>query len=248
MAEIITLPDRGLELFAGPAKRTRLTRKEGALEKLGITSVQDLLQHYPRYHVDRTKLRTISELGRAPQDTEVQISARVKSIKPPFRTKSGKRMIVGSIGDETGLMTVTWFNQDWVARALRPGTEAFFYGRVSRYKGKLQMTAPRFEIVRSGREPFNVGRIVPIYPATAELSSDGLRRLMWDALHEHTAVADPLPDDLRRSLGLLQRREAIRLIHFPETKKDVLAARRRLVFDEVFTLQLGLVYRKRRVE
>jgi len=248
MAEIITLPDRGLELFAAPAKRTPLKRKEGALERLGITSVQDLLQHYPRYHVDRTKLRTISELGRAPQDTEVQMHARVKSIKPPFRTKSGKRMIVGSIGDETGVMTVTWFNQDWVARALWPGTEAFFYGRVSRYKGKLQMTAPRFEIVRSGREPFNVGRIVPIYPATAELSSDGLRRLMWDALHEHTAVADPLPDDLRRSLGLLQRREAIRLIHFPETKKDVLAARRRLVFDEVFTLQLGLVYRKRRVE
>jgi len=248
MAEIITLPVRGLELFAGPARRTPLKRSARGLESLGIESVQDLLQHYPRYHVDRTQLRTISELGRAPQDSEVQMHARVRSIKPPFRTKSGKRMIVGSLVDETGVMTVTWFNQDWVARALRPGTEAFFYGRVSRYKGKLQMTAPRFEVVRSGREPFNVGRIIPIYPATAELSSDGVRRLMWEALREHTAVADPLPDDLRRSLGLLQRREAIRLIHFPESKKDVLAARRRLVFDEVFTLQLGLVYRKRRVE
>ena len=248
MAEIISLPVRGLELFAGPAKRTPLKRSATGLERLGIESVQDLLQHYPRYHVDRTQLRTISELGRGPEGSEVQMHARVRSIKPPFRTKSGKRMIVGSIGDETGVMTVTWFNQDWVARALRPGTEAFFYGRVSRYRGKLQMTAPRFEIVRSGREPFNVGRIVPIYPATAELSSDGVRRLMWDALREHTAVADPLPDDLRRSLRLLKRREAIRLIHFPESRKDVLAARRRLVFDEVFTLQLGLVYRKRKVE
>jgi ATP-dependent DNA helicase RecG len=248
MAETVTLPAKGLELFAAPKFRTPLRRSSPALGKLGIESVQDLLQHYPRYHVDRTQMRTISELSQASPDSEVQIHARLKSIRPPFRTKSGKRMITGTIADESGSIAVTWFNQEWVARALRPGTEAIFYGRLSRFRGKLQMTAPRFEIVRSGREPFNVGRIVPIYRATAELSSDGLRRLMWQALLEHQAIADPLPDGLRRSLGLLTRGEAIRLIHFPDSRKDVLAARRRLVFDEVFTLQLGLVYRKRRVE
>jgi ATP-dependent DNA helicase RecG len=254
MAEVVAAPPRGLELFAPPRRRTPL-RLPGArgkgLTKLGITSVQDLLQHYPRQHVDRTRLRTIADLGRLSAEhhaREVQIHARVIKIQRPFRTRTGKRMITGRIGDETGLLGVTWFNQDWVARALTPGTEAFFYGRLSSFRGRLQMTAPRFEIVRSGREPFNVGRIIPIYPATGELSSDGLRRLMWHTLRDAGEILDPLPEQLRRRLRLMTRGEAIRLIHFPESRSDVEGARRRLVFDEVFTLQLGLVFRKRRLE
>jgi ATP-dependent DNA helicase RecG len=252
MAEVVAAPPRGLELFAPPARRMPLklpgARGEG-LAKLGITSVQDLLQHYPRQHVDRTRLRTVADLGR-PGDhaPEVQIHARVIKIQRPFRTRTGKRMIRGRIGDETGSIEVTWFNQDWVTRALSPGTEAFFYGRLGSFRGRLQMTAPRFEIVRSGREPFNVGRIIPIYPATGELSSDALRRLIWHTLRDAGEILDPLPDPLRRRLRLMTRGEALRLIHFPESRSDVEGARRRLVFDEVFTLQLGLVFRKRRLE
>jgi ATP-dependent DNA helicase RecG len=254
MADIVAAPPRGLELFAPPRNRTPLrvpgSRARG-LDKLGIHSIQELLQHYPRYHVDRTRLRTIRELGR-PQavdgSDEVQVHARVIKIDRPFRTRSGKRMIRGRIGDETGTIAVTWFNQDWVARALSPGTEAFFYGRLGAFRGRLQMTAPRFEIVRSGREPFNVGRIVPIYPATAELTSDGLRRLIWNSLEDAGDILDPLPPELRRRLRLMTRGEAVRLVHFPDSRDDVAGARRRLVFDEVFTLQLGLVYRKRRLE
>jgi ATP-dependent DNA helicase RecG len=255
MADIVAAPPRGLELFAPPRRRTALRvpgpRGRG-LDKLGIHSIQDLLQHYPRFHVDRTRLRTIRELGRPRAldggTDEVQVHARVIKIDRPFRTRSGKRMIRGRIGDETGTIGVTWFNQDWVARALAPGTEAFFYGRLGVFRGKLQMTAPRFEVVRSGREPFNVGRIIPIYPATAELSSDGLRRLIWNSLDDAGDILDPLPAELRRRLRLMTRGEAVRLIHFPDSRDDVAGARRRLVFDEVFTLQLGLVYRKRRLE
>jgi ATP-dependent DNA helicase RecG len=255
MADIVAAPPRGLELFAPPKRRTALRvlgpRGRG-LDKLGIHSIQDLLQHYPRFHVDRTRLRTIRELGRPRAldggTDEVQVHARVIKIDRPFRTRSGKRMIRGRIGDETGTIAVTWFNQDWVARALAPGTEAFFYGRLGVFRGKLQMTAPRFEVVRSGREPFNVGRIIPIYPATAELSSDGLRRLIWNSLDDAGDILDPLPAELRRRLRLMTRGEAVRLIHFPDSRDDVAGARRRLVFDEVFTLQLGLVYRKRRLE
>ena len=254
MAEVVAAPPRGLELFA-PPQRSAPLRVPGArgrgLSKLGLESVQDLLQHYPRLHVDRTRLRTVAELGRPADDDkprEVQVHARVIKIDRPFRTRSGKRMIKGRIGDETGTIAVTWFNQDWVARALAPGTEAFFYGRLGVFRGQLQMTAPRFEIVRSGREPFNIGRIVPIYPATADLSSDGLRRMMWNALEDAGAILDPLPTELRRRMRLMTRGEAVRLIHFPESRDDVAGARRRLVFDEVFTLQLGLVYRKRRLE
>ncbi|MFN2587178.1 MAG: ATP-dependent DNA helicase RecG [Actinomycetota bacterium] len=254
MSHTVRARPKGLELYA--ARRGALPlpvagKRAEALAKLGIRSIQDLLQHYPRYHVDRTQLRTIADLRRLAaqgHDGEVQVHATVKRIAPPFRTRSGKRMIKGQIADETGSIDVTWFNQEWVARALTPGTVAFFYGKLGLFRGRLQMSAPRFERVRTGAEPFNVGRIIPIYPATAELTSDQLRKLMWEALQRHGQILDPLPEPLFRSLGLMSRSDAVRLIHFPDSKEDVIQARRRIVFDEVFTLQLGLVYRKRKLE
>jgi ATP-dependent DNA helicase RecG len=253
-AETVAAQPRGLELFgAGPRSRPieATGKKAAALEKLGIGSVQDLLQHYPRYHVDRTNLRTIRDLKQLATESdlgEVQVHGVVKKLNRPFKTRSGKLMITGTIGDETGSISVTWFNQQWVMRALAPGTEAFFYGKMREYRGKMQMSSPRFELLRTGKEPFNVGRIIPIYPATADLSSDQIRRLMWDAFRTIGDVVDPVPEELRKRFRLLRRGDALRLIHFPEEKDDVLRARKRLVFDDLFTLQLGLVYRKRKLE
>ena len=210
--ETVSAPPRGLELFASERKRKPLPRtgsnkKTEALVKLGIVSVQDMLQHYPRRHIDRTKLRTIrelSELAAAGElEPEVTIHARVAQIGRPFQIGNrtgGKRktMIKGRIADETGSLEVTWFNQDWVARALPKDAQAFFYGRLSEFRGKLQMTAPRFEVVKTGAEPFNVGRIIPIYPATADMSSDQLRKVMWETFESVEQVLDPLPDEMRR--------------------------------------------------
>lgn len=255
MTDAVVMPIRGLELYASERHRTPLPiggSKTSGLAKIGIESVQDLLQHYPRRHVDRTKLRTIAELGRMlredPNLGEVSVHGRVAALSPPIRTKTGKRMIRGKVADETGQIDVSWFNQDWVARALSKGTEAFFYGKIKFYGAKLQMTAPRIEIVRSGKEPFNVGRIVPIYPASADVTSDTLRRFMWDALKKVGPIADPLPASIRERFGFMTRGEAIRLIHFPDSREDVEKARERIIFDELFTLQLGLVYRKKMVE
>ncbi|HEX2235111.1 MAG TPA: ATP-dependent DNA helicase RecG [Actinomycetota bacterium] len=251
--ETVTRRSYGLELYPPPRAGTPLrvnAKRAQALGKMGIGTVQDLLQHYPRYHVDRTQLKTVREVAEAARRGagEVQVHARVKSVRRLPRTRSGKVLIKGTIADETGTIDVTWFNQAWVTRVLTPGSWAFFYGRLSVFGRRVEMTAPRFELVGTGKEPFNVGRIVPIYPATADLSSDALRRLMWETLESAGDVADPLPEELRRSLGLVSRGEAMRGIHFPERRADVLAARRRIVFDELFTLQLGLVYRKRRRE
>jgi ATP-dependent DNA helicase RecG len=256
---VVALP-KGLELYA-PRRRQRALAVQGpraaGLEKLGIETVQDLIQHYPRSHVDRTNLRTISDFRRLADEGfegEVQVLAKVVKIDRPFalrkRTAKGRphTMVKGELRDETGSLAVTWFNQDWVARALQQGTEAFFYGKLSVFKGKLQMSAPRFEKVKTGKEPFNVGRIIPIYPATADLSSDQIRKLIWDALPDVERVLDPVPRELTRGLGLMARSDALRLYHFPDAREEVIQARRRLVFDEVFTLQLGLVYRKRKLE
>ena len=260
MSETVSAPPKGLELFAASRARAPLHitgARAAGLAKMGIQTVQDLLQHYPRRHIDRTQLRTIRDLKMAAaqgEASEVTVHATVRSIGRPFSPRSKKpgakkrTMITGKIGDETGDIAVTWFNQDWVGRALKPGVQAFFYGKLSEFRGKLQMTAPRFELIKTGTEPFNVGRIVPVYPATADMTSDSLRRVMWDSLQKIERIMDPLPEPLRRELRLMGRDEAIRVIHFPESKEDVLAARRRLVFDELFTLQLGLVYRKRKLE
>ncbi|MGH2757259.1 MAG: ATP-dependent DNA helicase RecG [Actinomycetota bacterium] len=260
MAEVVAAPPRGLELFAIGKRRKALRysgKRADALGKLGVSSVQDLLQHYPRRHVDRSSLRTIAELRAAAADGfegEVTVHAQISSINKPFaiRTKGNSKkrrtMIKGVIGDETGKVNVTWFNQDWVARVLEPGAEAFFYGRLGTFQGKLQMTAPRFELVRTGKEPFNVGRIIPIYPATADLSSDQIRKMIWETIEDVGVIMDPTPDDIVRRRKLMARGDAIRLIHFPDDRDEVFAARERLVFDEVFTLQLGLVYRKRKLE
>jgi ATP-dependent DNA helicase RecG len=254
MAEVVAAPPRGVELFAARSRQLplRVTGRRGvALAKLGIESVQDLLQHYPRYHVDRTQLRTIRDLANLANEGfsgEVQVHATVRKIGRPITTRSRKVIIKARIGDETGAIDVTWFNQAWVARALQPGAQAFFYGKLGVYAGKLQMTAPRFELIRSGTEPFNVGRIIPIYPATADISSDQLRKVIWETLERVDAVVDPLPEELRKTAGVMPRGDAIRLIHFPDTKEDVIAARRRLVFDELFSLQVGLVFRKRKLE
>ena len=260
MAEVVAAPPRGLELFAASrrAKSLRVQPKKAeALGKLGIGSVQELLQHYPRRHVDRSTLRTVAELSRAAAEGdagEVTVHVRVQKmgrpvpLRPKPNVKKRRTLIKGRIGDETGSIEVTWFNQDWVARALQEGTEAFFYGRLGTFKGKLQMTAPRFEVVRSGKEPFNVGRIIPIYPATADLSSDQVRKLIWETLESVDEIMDPVPEEIVLRHRFMARGDALRLIHFPDERDDVLAARRRIVFDEVFTLQLGLVYRKRKLE
>ena len=254
MADVVQAPPKGLELFASRRRQKRLEatgKKARGLEKLNIETVQDLLQHYPRRHVDRTEVRTIQELATMSAEErgkESQVLAKVERIGRPIRTKTGKKLIKGRIRDETGSIAVTWFNLEWVARALKPGCEAFFYGKLDSFRGTLQMTMPRFELIRTGREPFNVGRIIPIYPATADLSSDEIRRLIWDNLNRTGDVMDPLPDDLRSRLHLMKRGDALRLYHFPDDMTDVQSAENRLVFDEVFTLQLGLVYRKRKLE
>jgi ATP-dependent DNA helicase RecG len=254
MPEVVAAPPRGVELFAaGPRKiPLRIAGRRGeALARLGVHAVQDLLQHYPRYHVDRTQLRTIRELAtlaRQGFSGEVQVHATVRKMGRPARTRSGKVIIKGEIGDETGTVGVTWFNQAWVGRALRPGAQAFFYGKLGVFAGKLQMTAPRFELIRTGTEPFNVGRIIPIYSASNELSSDQLRKIIWETLAHIDDIVDPLTAEIKTAAAVMPRSEAVRLIHFPESKEDVIAARRRLVFDELFSLQVGLVYRKRKLE
>src|SRR5207248_5574492 len=118
-------------------------------------------------------------------------------------------------------------------------------GKISSFRGIRQMNAPMVDVISEANE---VVRIVPQYPATADISTVWLRRIIRNALDAFCPVADPLPVEVRRRHRLMERTEALSGYHFPAEMSERDEARRRLVFDELFTLQTGLAFHKRRIE
>jgi ATP-dependent DNA helicase RecG len=217
-------------------------RKRAALGAMGISSVFDLLTHYPRRYADRTNAVTIRELVAG--DVGV-VSATVQRVS--LRRLRGRRSIVEAVvDDDTGELGVTFFNQPWRAKQLREGRELALFGKVDVYRGALQMANPVVEIVGS-REARQTRRIVPIYPQSgrAGVSSLELARYVTEALGRAGEFADPLDEHLRAESGLIGRTAAFRGIHEPETLEETERAKRRLAFDELFRLQVALVMRKR---
>lgn len=239
-----------LLLYAPPSERDPVRYVKGVGEKgaellassrFAITSVQDLLQHYPRRHLDFTDQKKISELRIG---DDVMVIAEVRKVKapPPSRRKVPTKIIVY---DGTSTLTLVFFNQPWRAKQLKVGTMVAAKGRVSTFKDERQMNAPLIDVIREAEEAI---RIVPIYPATAEIHTAWLRRIIRAALESHGPLEDPLPPKMLDRQNLIDRTTALKSYHFPQTMGEVFESRRRLVFDELFTLQIGLAYRKQRIE
>jgi ATP-dependent DNA helicase RecG len=216
-------------------------RKAAALGAMGIETVFDLLTHYPRRYADRT---TAVAIGALEPGVEGVISGRIRRVD--IRRPRGRAGIVTVvIEDETGLLTVRFFNQPWRARQLGEGMGVVVFGRVDAFRGELQMVNPIVDLVGD-----RTGRIVPIYPQSekAGVGSNELATYIAEALERAGAFAEPLPPDALARFGLVERTDAFRSIHLPERSDAWPAARRRLAFDELFRLQLSLVLRRRAVE
>jgi ATP-dependent DNA helicase RecG len=221
----------------------------GRLAQLGITSVLDLLQHYPRRYVDRSRRVEIAELAVGEEATVFGEVVRTHG----RRTRNRRPLVEVVVTDGTSQLMVTFFNQPWRERQLTPGTEAAFFGRVDAFRGRRQMVNPVVDVVGpSGKGSGQTGRIVPIYPQSgkAEVFTWQLRRLVDEALRRSGArgFAEPLDEALLDELDLVDRTTALRGIHAPGTIEEMRAARRRLVFDEFLRMQVGLVARKRALE
>jgi ATP-dependent DNA helicase RecG len=249
------------ELAARPVSDLQAvgTKLEQGLAEMGITTVLDLLEHYPRRYVDRTQRAEIAELSIGDEAT---VDAEVRSMRSR-RTRDGKRTIVsGTVYDGTGLLELVFFNQGWRERQLRPGTQVSLFGKVEQYRGKRQMTNPVVDVLsapdgadaRSGAEaatsPSDVtGTVVPVYPQSgkAEVHTWQLRRAVATCLERTKArgFADPLDARVRSDQGLVDRARAYHDIHRPEVVNEAWAAAHRLKFDEFLRMQLGLVARKR---
>ena len=248
IGELAAAPVTRIESLGGPktwSKERREKEREknaDALKKAhDITTVLDVLTHYPIRYIDRTNQAAIRDLQPGDQALVVA-TVRRSSVR---RTQKGRSLVEVVIGDGTADIRCTFFNQPWQAKQLPVDTEAVFFGKVELYRGKRQMTNPVVDLIGD-----RTGRIIPIYRQSekhklttwqfADWIAEGLRRM--------GELADPLSPERRKALDLVSRTWALEQIHNPETMAAQGAARKRLAFDELFRLQVALVLRKRAVE
>ena len=214
-----------------------------ALEKLHIFTKRDLLMHYPRAYEDQ---RDVTKIANVRVGEQAILVGRLSDIQ--FRDiRRGLSMITATLKDETGSIQVIWFNQEYLRKKLNEGTRLVVIGKItSRGLFPEMSQISSFTILERG-ERVQLG-IVPVYPATAQLNQVFFRTAMKNLLDAMPEADETLPHSIARKLGMLSRDRAIRAIHFPDTPEELRAARLRLAFDELFSIQCGLLLLKRRVQ
>ena len=208
-------------------------------EKLGILTLADLLCHYPRRYLDFSRPYSIAE---APLDTACVVKAEVFA-KPAGRIlPGGRRMERITAGDDVSSLEVTWFNNPYAAQKLELGQEYYFQGIVTGGMLRRQMVNPQ---VRTGMQiqsaPFEA-----VYPQTEGLTSSAIGKCVRQLLPHAELLPDPLPPAMLQKYRLLPKAEAVRAIHCPKTEDEAFAARRRLIYEELLILQLGIGRMKNR--
>jgi ATP-dependent DNA helicase RecG len=210
--------------------------------QLGLHTAEDLLYHLPRDYIDRSRIVSIihARIGDV-----ITLVARIRDVRT-IRTRRGVTNVVARVADATGEITCVWFNQPFRERQLRLGETFLFSGEVGHFRG-IQLTNPEFEPLEDEeRERLHTGRIVPVYPLTEGLSQRVVRTAMREVLAALSSrLPEILPAGIKEQRGLVERSTALNDIHFPATFRDRDKARDRLAFEELFTLQLVLLSRRR---
>ena len=202
-------------------------------EKLGIVTLADLLCHYPRRYLDFSKPYTIAS---APFETECVVKAEVFA-KPGGRIlPGGRRMERITAGDDVSSLEITWFNNPYAAQKLELGQEYYFQGVVSGGMLRRQMVNPQVRTeAQVAQVPFEA-----VYPQTEGLSSPAIAKCVRQLLPHAELLPDPLPEEMRKKYRLLAKAQAVRAIHCPASEEEAFGARRRLIYEELLVLQLGI--------
>jgi len=213
-----------------------------ALARLGIETVSQLLVHYPRRYFDRS---TVVPIRQAAVGRDVTVLGEVLT-SGERRTRRGGSLQTVAIADATGTLFCVWFNQSYLLRQFRAGTRIMCSGVVQSHAGRRQLVHPDFEILAGERDALDTGRLVPQYSLTQGIGQHWLRRLIHATLQ---ALAPQLPETLPASLrarrDLCGRTEALWRIHFPGSHQELEAARQRLIYEEIFSIQLAMALRRR---
>ena len=202
-------------------------------EKLGIVTLADLLCHYPRRYIDFSHPYSIAE---APPDTECVVKAEVFA-KPAGRIlPGGRRMERITAGDDVSSLEITWFNNPYAAQKLELGQEYYFQGIVTGGMLRRQMVNPQVRTdAQVKSSPFEA-----VYPQTEGLTSSAIAKCVRQLLPHAELLPDPLPPEMLKKYRLLSKADAVRAIHCPATEEEAFAARRRLIYEELLVLQLGI--------
>ncbi|HIO46291.1 TPA: ATP-dependent DNA helicase RecG [Candidatus Poribacteria bacterium] len=226
---------------------------EKLIAELDIRTIEDLLEYYPRDYIDRSRIKSIGDVGRG-QENETVSGSVVKQthIKPNRHKAKAKAFGKISIYDGTGIAQLVAFGKriGYLRKFLSKGEQVIVSGKFERRYGEIQTTNFDFEIIEDeDLDLIHTGRIVPKYPLTANLTQHMVRRWLKIALDEYVdQYPEFVPVDLRKQESFMDRRTAVSEIHFPTSNKHQEVARRRLAFDELFLLEMGLETKKVRFE
>lgn len=216
----------------------------GKMHTLGIRTVRDLLFYFPREHRDYSKLEKIANIPFNEVATTLGMIWEVET----KHTNGGRARTIATISDETGKLFVTWFNQPYLQKQLKAAQGSYLVvtGMKQRFGNKIEFSVRSHELPEQG-DLLNTGRLVPTYSLTEGLRAKSLRRFTKWVVDRYAAmVPEHLPMSIRSAGKLLPLPEAISQIHYPESEEMLKAARRRLAFDELFLIQLGMQERRSR--
>ncbi|MBQ7793911.1 MAG: ATP-dependent DNA helicase RecG [Clostridia bacterium] len=206
--------------------------------KLGVTNTEELLRYFPRGYEDRTKIISLAD---APIGENICIRARAFSAVKETRIRRNMTIYSMIVTDDAGALNIIWYNNRFVKGAFRGGEEYIFYGAIHLNRGKRELVNPIYEAV--GKEKFT-GRIVPVYPLCEGLTQAAVRSAVEAVISESDRLREYIPSEIRARYGLCELNFALKNIHFPENSNNYEIARRRFVFEELFTLRLALMLKK----
>ena len=213
------------------------------LNKLGIYNLEDLITYYPRNYEDRGKPKNISELVNG---EEVLISGYPIGRMNEIKIRGNLTLCKLTVRDETGVCQITWYNQGYLKNVFKQNQRYKFFGKVKNQYGKIEMMSPVFEDENSNK---NTGKIIPIYPLTYNLSQNTIRKIIENGLSEVIGkLPETMPEYFLNKYNLYDINTAIEQIHFPENFANFKLARKRLVFEELLSMQLALLSLKNKYE
>ena len=222
---------------------TKLSQVQGILpkflvklNKLEIHTVYDLLRHFPARYEDFSKVSKITDLKSGEQ---VTIRAEVRRISSRKTWKSSMQIVEALVTDETGGITLVWFNQPFIGKVLKEGMRVNFAGKVFENKTGLHISNPSYEIVKGTSEMRHTAGLIPVYPETRGLTSKGIRYLVKNFLDIIEFIPDFIPEEVLVERGLPDLNSALRKVHFPKSPDAAERAKTRFAFEYVFLIQLN---------
>jgi ATP-dependent DNA helicase RecG len=215
-------------------------RHASTLERMSIYTLGDMMYHFPRRYDDYTKLKPINRLR---VGEEVTVIGTIKSINTrPIRGGRSK-LSEAVVGDSTGALRLTWFNQPWIGQRLKKGMQIVLSGKVDQYLGHFTLNNPEWESLE--QKHLHTNRIVPVYPLTARITQRWLRNLMHKVIsYWAPRVYETMPEHVIQEADLVRLPQALKQIHFPDSWDELESARYRLAFEEIFLLQMGVLQQK----